>query len=72
MEEEIKIGTMVHYKESEKEIDGVKYSTVSAAVVTAVHSNDCVNLTLLRDGGFAKPVTSITRGTQVGSFQEIK
>ena len=66
--EEIKVGTMVQYKESEKE--------ALAALVVSVHNSEirncCVILRVFPSNGETPyPKTGVVRGSEVGQFQEI-
>jgi len=62
--EEVKIGQIVHYRDGQG---------VLAAIVVAVHNNNCVNIRTFPDDNRVDDIhhTSIARGEEVGQFQEI-
>lgn len=68
MGDEITLGQIVYYVESEG-ADGVL--TCSPAIVTEIHTVDCVNLGIIRNHSASIcPETSVIRGSLPGNFQE--
>lgn len=63
------IGRIVHYKNTETEAQFQKGAQVVPAIITRVHSDNVVNLTVFTDsGGGVHQKTSVSLGTDAGTW----